>query len=645
MDEKYWDFLDIFAQVPADYEKAEDMLKGGMDINAHEEDKGKEAENLLSACITDFRSDPTSGAEESAADGMGPVAQMTEWFLRHGFDAARHNGLAGGLCVAALHYAGTDGEDKLTAAKMLFTAGASATQTDPDGATPGQTLETHASFYCMESDLHEANICEALIRVCKAAESGADGSGIHVYTAARGKKLQAVYMNACGEIFPDRDLRLRNCFNTSLYLHFEDIYLCISRDCDLICYDNMPERVKDVSGRFAPLLGMTLTGFEWKGRHIMHGKKRRYTQNASELVFDGGSLRVQSNFGETSPEEDSSSYVLIVQEKEGGERSEPGALSQKEKLLVCTLIKAGIKRSDVFALFSECGETRIREKLLSYALFKMPWLDAMDAFSYCFHLRRTLLGEDFEYYPQLMWVGYTGKRRDDLAEYVAYNVCAVCGTEADTLTVWNENGEPVPVDAADTVLLKPVKTHYGGVRDENGKITMICDGFKSGEELEIKGVAGGDFLFKGGRRCPAVECYQTQYVRTRRSVPKITHDEAIDMLCRAFEWGETDNYLFSRMSRDVRYISRGKNMEITGRKQVCEYILSVAKKCVFNGTYVEAVPAVTAFEDDKGHGQGEKFVLLSYSHGARDGVFVKEEKGKIACIEVCTEYPAFEPLR
>ena len=62
---------------------------------------------------------------------------------------------------------------------------------------------------------------------------------------------------------------------------------------------------------------------------------------------------------------------------------------------------------------------------------------------------------------------------------------------------------------------------------------------------------------------------------------------------------------------------------------------------VFEG----AVPAVTAFEDDKGHGQGEKFVLLSFSHGARDGVFVKEEKGKIASIEVCTEYPAFEPLR
>ena len=46
MDEKYWDFLDIFAQVPADYERAEDMLAGGIDINAYEEDRGKEAENL-----------------------------------------------------------------------------------------------------------------------------------------------------------------------------------------------------------------------------------------------------------------------------------------------------------------------------------------------------------------------------------------------------------------------------------------------------------------------------------------------------------------------------------------------------------------------------------------------------------------------
>ena len=41
MDEKYWDFLDIFAQVPADYERAEDMLAGGIDINAYEEEKGK----------------------------------------------------------------------------------------------------------------------------------------------------------------------------------------------------------------------------------------------------------------------------------------------------------------------------------------------------------------------------------------------------------------------------------------------------------------------------------------------------------------------------------------------------------------------------------------------------------------------------
>ena len=291
------------SKVHPDSQRMEVLVAEGADVNAVD-NHGEE--NALSEVIQCPYDEEYYGKELPQKDSL---AEVVEFFLKHGFDPSRDEGRAGAKCLANLTWSRCLAS-KVPAMKLLLDAGcrdipAWDDEHDPDDGLPVSCISGKASYlWCCQDDLEGSNTYEALYEILKAYDSGRPYAGIDRYCAAYGATLRRVWLSKPNDDEPFFDLneptsKHKNCFRGSLYFEFSNGWL-ISRKADSVIFDTeFPhEDMIDVSDCFLPIIGAALVSTEFSKHSVTHGMTF-YGQSIIRYKFGNKwQLTTQTNSGE-----------------------------------------------------------------------------------------------------------------------------------------------------------------------------------------------------------------------------------------------------------------------------------------------------------------------------------------------------------
>ena len=329
-----WELIELFHSGPPDFDKAEELIRLGADVNDQGDDKD---DNVLSEIIMGYResridedrkrcgdckmsNEDCIGCPNDKNPRVGPaLLQVIRFFLDHGLDLNKDNGRYGAQCLAALVLSTFD-RYMIDATKLLLHAGAKNIDAYSDeDSTPMGWMGDEASYQntCWH-DYSLGNIYEAVYQVYAAMEAGRPYDGIDCFEAAVGKRVRRVLAETESEeeIFfsvNEHNSRHDNCFTCNLYFVYDGGFLKTTRYAAFWVDTELPESTfTDGSDRFLPLIGAKIEAFSF-GNHTIVKGTTHYGQPITTILMDNGSsVTFRINFGEVEKKDYCVYYRLDV---------------------------------------------------------------------------------------------------------------------------------------------------------------------------------------------------------------------------------------------------------------------------------------------------------------------------------------------
>lgn len=319
------ELVELFHKLPLDFEKAEELLTTGADINTLNKDCD---ENILSEILMGYHSHymySTTGSYESeciqdSTIGMS-MCDTIRFFLSHGFDVNKYNGLLGAQCLYALVLSTFD-RYMIEATKILFDAGAK-NRTISDNAdedeTPWDFVGTEGSFQdTCEGNHALGNLYEALYQIYQAIDEEKPYNCIDSYECSVGKKIIKVLASPNNDnptIFYSMDLpnfKKENCFTSDLYFVYEGGVLRTTKYADFWVDSILTEaELVDVSEYFPGIVGSNIKSFSF-GHKAVRKESTAYTQPITKIEMESGEcVRFSINFGDVEDKDRVAFFELI----------------------------------------------------------------------------------------------------------------------------------------------------------------------------------------------------------------------------------------------------------------------------------------------------------------------------------------------
>lgn len=322
-----YELIELFRSGKPDFAAAEDLIIRGADVNDQGNDK---TENVLSEILYGYWQSGTEDSTqeecyccESSSDRCRTCAHnsnpepgiamlsIISFFLSHGFDVNKKNGLHGAQCLFALTLSSFD-RHMIYAIKMLLDAGAKNLRVgDNSGDTPMSFVSMEGSYQGVcEGNHYAGNIYEAAYRVYEAAEKGMPYAGIDSFEAAIGEKIIAVKA-VCQKpesIFFSVDLpesKHDNCFTQRLYFYLENGKYLVYTDKASCWVDNTypGAPLVDISSHFPGLIGSTLKDITFSHRSVIKGTTHYGQPITTFSMSSGAEINFTINFGEVEKSE------------------------------------------------------------------------------------------------------------------------------------------------------------------------------------------------------------------------------------------------------------------------------------------------------------------------------------------------------
>ena len=324
-----YELISLFRSGAPDFAAAEELIRRGTDVNDQGVDKD---ENMLSeilmgywhSCYGDMAQEACHECETYGEGcnhceyNLNPhlgesMLQVIRFFLDHGFDVNKNDGLFGSQALNSLTLSTFD-RYMIEATKLLLDAGAKnlpLDNEDPD-STPMAWILTEESYQnTCEANHAQGNIYEAVYRVYLAWEEGRPYHGIDSYDTAVGKKILRAFADipagvpVFSTVSTDRYCH-ENCFSCDFYFQFDGGYLVYCRDASCFVDTVLPStNFVDVSACFPQLIGQTIDSISFSHHSVKKGLTS-YGQPVTILhLSNGEKISFTINFGE----EDREHYV------------------------------------------------------------------------------------------------------------------------------------------------------------------------------------------------------------------------------------------------------------------------------------------------------------------------------------------------
>lgn len=322
--------IDLFRSGAPDFEKAEELIAQGADVNSIGSDDGA---SILSEILEgywyseygDEYEDLYYSDEIERSKSLNPdlgisMCKIIEFFLAHGFDVSKQGGRFGAHCLWSLTLSTFD-RYIIDATKLLLDAGAanlSIAQSGSKHETPKEFIGLEESYQATcENNFALSNIYEAVWQIYEAIENGRPYSGIGSYEAAVGKRITRVLAEGKAGETVFYSLRLPefakdSCFKKTLYFVYDGGAMIIDEYAALWVNSVLPDtELVDVSGFFPGIVGHSLERFIFDSLTITK-EETDYTKPIVLIETSSGhKLRFSINFGEVE-EEDRAAYFELV---------------------------------------------------------------------------------------------------------------------------------------------------------------------------------------------------------------------------------------------------------------------------------------------------------------------------------------------
>lgn len=322
------ELIHLFSSGAPDFEKAEELIKRGADVNA----VGKrDDENVLSEILCGYRQSSydednefcdeceDTGCENCEHNiNKNPEAgkamcQIIRFFLSHGFDVNKFDGCYGAQCLYALTLSTFD-RYFIEATKILLDAGArnrtTSRNAEDDSGTPWEFVAVEGSYQdTCECDHPTGNIYEAVYQIYLAKDEGRPYKGIDSYENSIGKKILRVLAvgNNKGKTFYPLDLpefKKENCYTKTLYFVYEDGALITTQYADFWVDTQLPDDgFSDVSEHFPGIVGETIKEFKFAHKTVVKGTTHYGQPITTIKMKSGASITFSINFGCVKEEE------------------------------------------------------------------------------------------------------------------------------------------------------------------------------------------------------------------------------------------------------------------------------------------------------------------------------------------------------
>ena len=175
---------DVAREYPPDFDKMEELLKAGADING----MADEYDSILSAVISGYAMGSEVARDE---DDVGKaMLKLIRFFLDHGFDVHRNNDMYGSDCVSSLVTATYD-VYSLKALRLFLEAGVRV-DIESEGSTAKGDLGTEAAYMSIEEDAYLETMFEIMYEMADRYSRGERWQGLDMYDKCIGKTVQRV---------------------------------------------------------------------------------------------------------------------------------------------------------------------------------------------------------------------------------------------------------------------------------------------------------------------------------------------------------------------------------------------------------------------------------------------------------------------
>lgn len=279
---------------PPDFEKMEQLLRDGADINAYTED-----DTLLSELICGYSVDYEEEGEER--DGRY-LPELVRFFIEHGYAAEERGGAHGGQALQALSWASYD-RYILDAAKLLLDAGADPLYREEEQSVLEWIGTKTSAAIPVEDSLEDECLFWVLYDILEAKSKGEPYRGIDWYDVVLGKRIEGVYSAAdtleeAVFCFATERGNRRNCFKSNLVLDCEGILLSVTHYCHayLNPYQIPPaEELIDLSGSLGMLVGRRIEQIDFETFCSEKGRVRLHRSELRIRLDDGSCFYVSDN--------------------------------------------------------------------------------------------------------------------------------------------------------------------------------------------------------------------------------------------------------------------------------------------------------------------------------------------------------------
>ena len=328
--------------------------------------------------------------------------------------------------------------------------------------------------------------------------------------------------------------------------------------------------------------------------------------------------------------DEDSVYNKIRLQKESPKEKKRTRFTSEEKDLIKLLIEMGFNQHEITTVFVVAEKRSVRKTLLKYLEYKGKYATLSDM--YCFSgAAERIEGKRHQYLPPNMYVRYIGKTNDELIHGDYYQVYTVYGVKEQRYFLINEKDRLKEYPASNFILLRPAKISYMG-EDENGLV--------SNEEYDVVEQKGMTYILANGKEVECFEADEIEFVPAEEKKKKpIEHDTLLHMLRHAFEFGDM-HQVYHRMTDSTIYYSFEKDLTITGRDDILEYIEDIFRKRVEQDVYADVVCS-TATKDFEGHKVGDRFLMVFSSDKTKNSIFAYSDGTYITKIVVSNGWPAY----
>lgn len=317
--------------------------------------------------------------------------------------------------------------------------------------------------------------------------------------------------------------------------------------------------------------------------------------------------------------------------KEVSTKKKSVRFTNDEKDLIALLHAMGFSDQEITGIFLVSKKVAVRKMLLKYLKFKWEYATCSDALSFAMAVDRTV-GRRHQYLPFKKFVRYIGETTSELINGDYYQVHTVYGIKDKRYYLMNEKDRMKEYPASDFILLRPSRVIYEGI-EENG---LVPD-----EEYDVVEQKGRRYILSNGQEVSGYEVDEIEFVPAeKKPMLPIEHETVLQLLRHAFEFGDM-HQVYRRMTENTIYYSESKDLTITGRDEILDYIEDVFKSRVEQNVFGD-VAFCTVTKDYEEHKVGDRFLMMFESNKTKCSIFAYSDGTYITKVVVSDGWPAYD---